>query len=154
MAPSGSDALYFDVHHDGVFILNPLRYEYGLVYDWKLYKNTKMDYKTMCEFLKEKTDHAGFTALYFCLPKCNLEVGMKIIERDSDVAAMYDFAYSHGKLDMFMSHIHQNLAEFYFQNLNMEEFGDDPTSRLRIHEIMVKDASNISYDELASWAEE
>nr|GEU78943.1 pentatricopeptide repeat-containing protein [Tanacetum cinerariifolium] len=24
MAPSGSDALYFDVHHDGVFVLNPL----------------------------------------------------------------------------------------------------------------------------------
>ncbi|GJU29552.1 hypothetical protein Tco_1173141 [Tanacetum coccineum] len=154
MAPSGSDALYFDVHHDGVFVLNPLRYEHGLVYDWKLYKNRKMDYKTMCEFLKEKTDHAGFTALYFCLPECDLEVGLKIIERDSDVAAMYDFADSYGKLNMFMSHIHQNLAEFYFQNLNMEESGDEATSRLRIHEIMVKDASNMSYDELVSWAED
>ncbi|GJW23965.1 pentatricopeptide repeat-containing protein [Tanacetum coccineum] len=154
MAPSGSDALYFDVHHDGVFVLNPLRYEHGLVYDWKLYKNRKMDYKTMCEFLKEKTDHAGFTALYFCLPECDLEVGLKIIERDSDVAAMYDFANSYGKLNIFMSHIHQNLAEFYFQNLNMEESRDEATSRLRIHEIMVKDASNMSYDELVSWAED
>ncbi|GJV91429.1 pentatricopeptide repeat-containing protein [Tanacetum coccineum] len=154
MAPSVLDALYFDVHHDGVFVLNPLRYEHGLVYDWKLYKNRKMDYKTMCEFLKEKTDHAGFTALYFCLPECDLEVGLKIIERDSDVAAMYDFADSYGKLNIFMSHIHQNLAEFYFQNLNMEESGDEATSRLRIHEIMVKDASNMSYDELVSWAED
>ncbi|GJX68161.1 hypothetical protein Tco_0303888 [Tanacetum coccineum] len=154
MAPSGSDALYFDVHHNGVFVLNPLRYEHGLVYDWKLYKNRKTDYKAMCEFLKEKIDHARFTALYFCLPKYDLEVGLKIIERDSDVAAMYDFADSYGKLNMFMSHIHQNLAEFYFQNLNIEEYGDEATSRLRIHEIMVKDASNMSYDELVSWAED
>ncbi|GJZ97765.1 hypothetical protein Tco_0670218, partial [Tanacetum coccineum] len=35
----------------------------------------------------------------------------------------------------------------------MEEFGDEATYRLRIHEIMVKDASNMSYDELVSWAE-
>nr|GEW32234.1 pentatricopeptide repeat-containing protein [Tanacetum cinerariifolium] len=154
MAPYGSDALYFDVHHDGVFVLNPLRYEHGLIYDWKMYKDNKIYYKTLCEFLKEKIDHAGFTALYFCLPECNLEVGLKIIERDSNVVAMYDFADSYGKLDMFMSHIHQNLAQFYFQNLDMEESGDEATSKLRIHEIMVKDASNMSYDELVSWAEE
>ncbi|GKD60839.1 hypothetical protein Tco_1298348, partial [Tanacetum coccineum] len=98
--------------------------------------------------------HLGFTALYFCLSTCNLEVGLKIIERDSDVVAMYDFVDSYGKVDMFMSHIHQNLAKFYFQNLNMEEFGDGATSRLRIHEIMVKDASNMSYDELVSWTKE
>nr|GEW21413.1 pentatricopeptide repeat-containing protein [Tanacetum cinerariifolium] len=102
MAPSSSNALYFDVHHD----------------------------------------------------ECNLEVGLKIIERDFNVAAMYDFADSYGKLDMFMSHIHQNLAEFYFQNPDMEESGDEATSRLIIHEIMVKDASNMSYDELVSWAQE
>ncbi|GJX98465.1 hypothetical protein Tco_0355484, partial [Tanacetum coccineum] len=102
MAPSGSNALYFDVHHD----------------------------------------------------ECDLEVGLKIIERDSDVAAMYDFVDSYGKLNMFMSHIHQNLTKIYFQNINMEESGDEATSRLRIHEIMVKDASNMSYDELVSWAED
>ncbi|GJT60786.1 hypothetical protein Tco_1004319 [Tanacetum coccineum] len=36
----------------------------------------------------------------------------------------------------------------------MEEYGDKATSRLRIHEIIVKDASNMSYDELVSWDEE
>ncbi|GKC76148.1 pentatricopeptide repeat-containing protein [Tanacetum coccineum] len=36
----------------------------------------------------------------------------------------------------------------------MEESGDEATSSLRIHEIMVKDASKMSYDELVSWAEE
>nr|GEX65628.1 transposase, MuDR, MULE transposase domain protein [Tanacetum cinerariifolium] len=97
MAPSGSDALYFDVHHL---------------------------YHTLMFTMMEKTNNQGFTALYFCLPKCNLEVGLKIIERDSDVAAMYDFVDSYGKLDMFMSHIHQNLAEIYFQNLDMQESED------------------------------
>nr|GEY75436.1 integrase, catalytic region, zinc finger, CCHC-type, peptidase aspartic, catalytic [Tanacetum cinerariifolium] len=55
MAPSGSDALYYDVHHD----------------------------------------------------ECDLEVGLKIRERDIDVAAMYNFVDSYGKLNIFMSHIHQ-----------------------------------------------
>ncbi|GJW58654.1 hypothetical protein Tco_0105385 [Tanacetum coccineum] len=126
MAPSGSDALFFNAHHDDVFLLNLLRYEHGLVYDWKLYKNKKMDYN----------------------------IGLEIIERDFDVAAMYEFADAYGKLNMFMIHIHQNLAKFYFQNLNNEESGDEATSRLRIHEIMVKDATNMFVDELISWAEE
>ncbi|GJY09668.1 hypothetical protein Tco_0377853, partial [Tanacetum coccineum] len=77
MAPSGSDAFFFDVHHDGVFLLNPFRYEHSLVYDWKLYKNKKMNYKTM--------------------------LGLKIIERDYDVVAMYEFDDAYGKLDIDVS---------------------------------------------------
>nr|GEW66992.1 pentatricopeptide repeat-containing protein [Tanacetum cinerariifolium]GEW80840.1 pentatricopeptide repeat-containing protein [Tanacetum cinerariifolium] len=45
MVPSGSNAFFFDVYHDGVFHLNPLRYDNDLVYNGKLYKNKKMDYK-------------------------------------------------------------------------------------------------------------
>nr|GEY05143.1 pentatricopeptide repeat-containing protein [Tanacetum cinerariifolium] len=146
MEPSSSNTLFLDVHYDGVFLLNPLRYEHGLVYDWKLYKNKKIDYKSMCEILKEKTYHVGFTALYFCLPKCNLEVGLKIIERDYDVVAMYEFANAYGKLNMFMTHIHQNLDKFYFQSLNNEASRDEATS--------VKDASYMSVNKLISWGEE
>ena len=154
MAPSGSDALWFDLHHDGVFYFLPLRYENGLVYEWKLYKDRKLDYKSMCEHLIDMTGHPGFAGLYFCLPECELEIGLKIIETDVDVDAMYAFAESYGKLNIYMTHVHQNLAEFYFQNLCMEQYGDGETSRLRIHEIMVKDASNMTVDELVAWAEE
>lgn len=154
MAPSGSDALWFDLHHDGVFYFLPLRYENGLVYQWKLYKDRKLDYKSMCEHLMDMTGHPGFAGLYFCLPECELEIGLKIIETDVDVASMYAFAESYGKLNIYMTHVHQNLAEFYFQNLCMEQYGDGETSRLRIHEIMVKDASNMTVDELVAWAEQ
>nr|GEZ53020.1 pentatricopeptide repeat-containing protein [Tanacetum cinerariifolium] len=55
---------------------------------------------------------------------------------------------------MFMTHVHQNLAKFCFQNLNNKESRDEATSRLRIHEIMVKYATNMFVDELISWAKE
>ena len=67
---------------------------------------------------------------------------------------MYTFAESYGKLQVFMTHRHQDLYEYYFKNLNIEESEDEATSRLSIHKIMVKDASNMSVDELISWAEE
>lgn len=154
MAPPGSDTLWFDVHHDGYFEGNPLRYEDGLVYEWKLYKSKKMGYKSMWKFLNDKTNHLGKPGLYFCLPGCQLELGLEILESDSDVDSMYTFAESYGKLQVFMTHRHQDLYEYYFKNLNIEESEDEATSRLSIHKIMVKDASNISVDELISWAEE
>ena len=153
MAPFGSDALWFDVHHDGFFEGNPLRYEDGLVYEWKLYKSKKMD-KRMCDFLNDKTNHVSKHGLYFCLPGCDLEVGLKIIESDIDVASMYTFVESYGKLQVFMTHRHQDLFAYYEKNLFLEESGDEATSRLRIHGKRVKDASNMTVDELISWAEE
>ena len=72
----------------------------------------------MCENLTARTD--GFSGLYFCLPGCDLEVGLKIVETDVDLDSMYTFVDSYGKLDVYLTHVHQNLAEYYFKNLCME----------------------------------
>ncbi|GKD79970.1 pentatricopeptide repeat-containing protein, partial [Tanacetum coccineum] len=153
MAPSGggSDAYFFEVHKDGVFNFVPLSYENGYVFHWRLSKEKKMDYASMCSYLKETTDKP-FYALFFCLPKCTLEVGLKIIEGDCDVASMYQFADAYGTISMYMAHISQNLAEYYSKNICFDESRDKATSRH--HEVMKKDASNMSYLELLSWAEE
>ncbi|GJX69214.1 pentatricopeptide repeat-containing protein, partial [Tanacetum coccineum] len=153
MAPSGggSDAYFFEVHKDGVFNFVSLSYENGYVFHWRLSKEKKMDYASMCSYLKETTDKP-FYALFLCLPECTLEVGLKIIEGDCDVASMYQFVDAYGTISMYMAHISQNLAEYYSKNICFDESGDQATSRH--HEVMKKDASNMSYLELLSWAKE
>ena len=76
MAPSGggSDSHYlFDVHCDGVFYFEQLRYENGGVFYMRVAKDKKMDYASLCEYLKEKTEQ-NFFSLFFCLPGCELGV--------------------------------------------------------------------------------
>nr|GEW73477.1 pentatricopeptide repeat-containing protein [Tanacetum cinerariifolium] len=46
MAPSGSPFLIFDVHYDGTFNFMPPRYENGLVYNWSVCKDSKVDLAT------------------------------------------------------------------------------------------------------------
>ncbi|GJU04527.1 hypothetical protein Tco_1120957 [Tanacetum coccineum] len=95
MAPSGSNAILFDVHYDGIFMFAPLRYENGVVYELRVTKDKKYDYEGLCQFLKEKLEQR-FYAMFFKLHECELDVGLKIVECDSDLEAMYEFAESYG----------------------------------------------------------
>ncbi|GJW21266.1 pentatricopeptide repeat-containing protein [Tanacetum coccineum] len=103
MAPSGSNALLFDVYYDGIFMFAPLRYENGVVYELRVTKDKKYDYDGLCEFLKEKLEQM-FYAMFFKLPECELDVSLKIVECDSDLEAMYEFADAYGTIQM----IHEN----------------------------------------------
>ncbi|GKE54977.1 hypothetical protein Tco_1490133, partial [Tanacetum coccineum] len=97
MAPSGSRFLLFDVHHDGNFNFMPLRYENGLVYSWSVPKDRELDIASACQFLREETQSIIIYELFFKLPQCELEKGLKIIENDMDLLAMYDYADSYVK---------------------------------------------------------
>ncbi|GKE22971.1 hypothetical protein Tco_1434483, partial [Tanacetum coccineum] len=103
MAPSGSLFLIFDMHYDGTFNFMPLRYENGLVYQWSVRKDNHLDLAT-----------------------CELDVGLKIIDNERDLA-MYDYAHEYGKIH------------------------DDVKSRRKT---VTKDVGNMSVEELVSWAEE
>ncbi|GKE03374.1 hypothetical protein Tco_1395392 [Tanacetum coccineum] len=46
MAPSGSLFLIFDVHYDGTFNFFPLTYDNGLVYQWVVRKDNRLDLAT------------------------------------------------------------------------------------------------------------
>ena len=70
----------------------------------RLAKHKKMDYATFCAYLKEKLE-LNFYSLFFCLPECELGVGLKLIEADRDIASMYGFADTYGLIKMYMAHI-------------------------------------------------
>ena len=153
MSTIGLDAFLFDVHWDGVFYFDPLRYENGIVYHLRVPKDKKFDYATLYEHLKEHLQ-TTFYALFFKLPGCQLDVGLKIVEGNTDLEAMYGFCETYGKLDMFLAHIPQNLYEYYYTNLVPDEAVNEERSKLSIKGIRCKHAGNMTYEEILSWAEE
>ncbi|GJW02308.1 pentatricopeptide repeat-containing protein [Tanacetum coccineum] len=99
MAPSGLNALLFDVNYDGVFMFGPLRYENSIVYELRVTNDKKYDYEGLCEFLKEKLEQR-FYVMFFKLSECELDVGLKIVECDSDLEAKYEFVDAYGIIQL------------------------------------------------------
>ena len=93
--------------------------------------------------------------MYFCIPELDIDSGgLKILERDADVLALYELARKHKKVNLFVAHTPQNLAPYYHHNLSLDSSDSEVTSKRKHHEKLKKDAGNMSYDELVAWAEE
>ncbi|GKF91044.1 hypothetical protein Tco_0274745, partial [Tanacetum coccineum] len=89
--------------------------------------------------------------LFFKLPECELDVGLKIIENERDLEAMYDYAHKYGKIHVYVTHGPQDLASYYVDNICFYGSGDEVKSRRKT---VTKDAGNMSVEELLSWAKE
>ncbi|KAJ9544008.1 hypothetical protein OSB04_023715 [Centaurea solstitialis] len=70
----------FTVHHDGVFMYQPLRYENGQSYSLTIPRSS---YTDLINYVVKDTITV-FNALYFALPGTSLESGLMKIENDSD----------------------------------------------------------------------
>ncbi|GJV64341.1 hypothetical protein Tco_1475169 [Tanacetum coccineum] len=151
MAPSDSLFLIFDVHYDGTFNFSPLRYENGLVYQWSVRKDNHLDLASVRDFLREKTQSIIMYELFFKLPQCELDVGLKIIENERDLEAMYDYAHEYGIIHVYITHGPRDLAPYYVENMCFYGSEDDVKSRRKT---VSKDAGNMSVEELVSWVEE
>ncbi|GJX64329.1 hypothetical protein Tco_0298672 [Tanacetum coccineum] len=150
MAPDGSLFLLFDVHFDGTF-LSPLRYENGIVYEWAVRKDNPLDLANVRATLREKTQSVVVYELFFKLPQCELDVGLKIIENDRDLDVLYEYAHDHGVIQVYITHGPQDLSSYYVENLCLYGSEDDVNSRRKS---VPKDAGNMSVQELVSWAED
>ena len=94
-------------------------------------------------------------ALFICIPELDIDSGgLKIIERDVDVHALYDLAKEHKTVEMYVAHSPQNLAPYYHHNLCLESSDSEVTSKKKQHDKMKKDADNMSVGELIAWVEE
>ncbi|GJV70511.1 hypothetical protein Tco_1490506 [Tanacetum coccineum] len=150
MAPSDSLFLIFDVHYDGTFNFCPLTFDNGLVYQWSVRKDNPLDIASVREFLREKTQSVIVYELFFKLPQCDLDVGLKIIKNERDLEAMYDYAHEYGIIHVYITHDPQDLAPYYVENMCFYGSEDD----LKPRKIVTKDAGNMSVEDLVSWAEE
>nr|GEX42198.1 zinc finger, CCHC-type [Tanacetum cinerariifolium] len=107
----------FRIHYNGVFKYDPLRHEQFRVVDMQA-----------CT-----TDRVMFSQL--------LDIGgLKLIESDVDIHALYDLAEKHVTVDLFVLHLPQNLAEYYHKNLCLDGSDEEVTSKNKDHELRKKHA--------------
>lgn len=115
------DEFEFDVHCDGLFMLNPLRYD-GVVHHIWLKKRISFD--EMIQFLKMETDNTRLVNLYFCIPGNNIENGLAIVENDKQLGIVYDVAMVYGKLNLYVDHLGLDITEYLNEYVNEQEVED------------------------------
>ncbi|GKA17270.1 hypothetical protein Tco_0697107, partial [Tanacetum coccineum] len=74
MAPSGSQALLFDVHFDCVFFSSSLSYEHGLTLHLRVTNDNRLDFASLSEHLRERSQQ-NLYVMYYVLLECDLEKG-------------------------------------------------------------------------------
>ncbi|GJZ00538.1 hypothetical protein Tco_0517967 [Tanacetum coccineum] len=93
--------------------------------------------------------------LFICIPSLDINSGgLKIIESDADVHALYDLAKKYVTVDFFIAHCPQNLAVYYHKKLCLDGYDEKVTSKKREHDKRKKHVGNMSIEELVAWAEE
>ncbi|GKE44354.1 hypothetical protein Tco_1471638, partial [Tanacetum coccineum] len=116
----GPNDIVFRVHYNGMFFVDPLGYYQGRVVKMDGCSKDSVMYTHLLNMLAAKVK-GNIWALFCCILEIELQNGgLKIIENDVDVHAMYDLAEIHKKINVYVAHVPQNLAEFYHHNLTLD----------------------------------
>ncbi|GKA74764.1 hypothetical protein Tco_0781066, partial [Tanacetum coccineum] len=130
---NGPNDIVFRVHYNGMFFFDPLGYNQGRVVEMDGCSKHRIMYTHMLNMLAAKVK-GNIWALFCCIPEIELQNGgLKIIESDVDVHAMYDLAEIHKKINVYVAHVPQNLSEFYHHNLTLDGSDKEVTSRKKLH---------------------
>ncbi|GJW63759.1 hypothetical protein Tco_0115643 [Tanacetum coccineum] len=84
---------------------------------------------------------------------CTLEKGLTFVEGDGDMKKMYDMAKTYGLIDLYITHIPKNLAEYYYKKLTFNASDEEVTSKVKTHKKRKRDAGSMSAEELVAWLE-
>ncbi|GKB40906.1 hypothetical protein Tco_0885848, partial [Tanacetum coccineum] len=139
----------FEVNYDGIFIELPLWYEYGKLLSLKLANSNRMSNSKMLDMLVYKLE-CEILGLFYCIPRNSLEIGLTIIEGDSDMKKISDMAELYGLITLYIAHLPRNLATYYYKNLTFDASDEDMKYKLKSHEKLKLDASSMSFDEIVS----
>nr|GEX80549.1 transposase, MuDR, MULE transposase domain protein [Tanacetum cinerariifolium] len=64
---------------------------------------------------------------------------------------MYDMAKTYWLIDLYITHIPKNIAEYYYKNLSFNVSHEEVTSKVKTHEKHKRDARSMSSEELVAW---
>nr|GEV75385.1 pentatricopeptide repeat-containing protein [Tanacetum cinerariifolium] len=64
---------------------------------------------------------------------------------------MYNMAETYGLIDLYITHIPKNLAEYYYKNLTFNASDEEVTSKVKTHKKGKRDAGFMSSEELVAW---
>nr|GEW11658.1 hypothetical protein [Tanacetum cinerariifolium] len=103
----------------------------------------------MLDMLSYKLEyHIG--AIFYCIPRCTLEKGLKIIDGDGYMKKMYAVAGTYGLIDLYITHIPKNLAEYYYKNLTFNASHEKVMSKVKTHEKRKRYVGSMYSEELVA----
>nr|GEU48502.1 pentatricopeptide repeat-containing protein [Tanacetum cinerariifolium] len=102
----GPNDIVFRVHYNGMFFFDPLGYNQGRVVEMDGCSKHRVMYTHLLNMLAAKV---------------------------KDVHAMYDLVEIHKKINVYITHVPQKLAEFYHNNLTLDGSDEEVTFRKKLH---------------------
>ncbi|GKA53019.1 hypothetical protein Tco_0746334, partial [Tanacetum coccineum] len=101
------------LHHDGVFVPNPLKYACGSLKILNEIRFEEMQIGIMYELLTELVLSNAIITLYYCLPDTTLTRGIRELKTDSDMAEFMRIGYENNKqMELFTEHYGYDVLEY------------------------------------------
>ncbi|GKA73181.1 hypothetical protein Tco_0779397 [Tanacetum coccineum] len=95
-------------------------------------------------------DECEILSLFYCIPRNSLEIGLTIVEGDSDMKFFLDMAELYGLINLYIANLPRNLAAYYYKNSTFNASDEDMKYKLKSHEKLKLDASSMCFDEIVS----
>ena len=148
---SPSKYLMFLIHFDGYFTKDKgLQYEDGTTTEVEVSKSRRMGFEAMLDMVNAKT-FRDIRSLFYCCPSVPLHKGLTLVESQSDMEKLYDTAELHDQLHLYVLHLPQNLAEYYYGNLTLQGSDEHTLATLQRHASDLAVAKSKSYAQIAAW---
>ena len=113
-------------------------------------KSKRMNYEELLDMLSDKLEQ-DIRQVYFCSPRVSIQKGLTLVEGDNDLGKMYDMAASLSLIDLYVSHIPQNLSQFYYSNMTFDAADVKIKLNLAKHENALQVAMSNSRPALIAW---
>lgn len=148
MVIPGPDGIDLDVWNDGIFMLEPLRYEDGVIL--KMYV-ARLSYEELRGLIKKSLMAMNVFGMYYRLPECDLEHGLVKIENDTDLIHMYDLSKNHGGIEMYIDHCDIDLTK-HLASPDPSTLSDGTSAKRTTPR--KRHCNDFTDEELIHWAEE
>nr|GEV09260.1 hypothetical protein [Tanacetum cinerariifolium] len=109
MTIRGPDGIELDVWNDGIFMVDPLRYDSGVLLNMFV---VRLKFKEFEKMIIKETNCANLFAMYYRIPDRDLEKGLVKIVNDYDLIHMYDMSKMYGGIELYFDHCDIDLSQY------------------------------------------
>nr|GEV29077.1 multidrug resistance-associated protein 5 [Tanacetum cinerariifolium] len=109
MTIPGPDGIELDVWNDGIFMLDPLRYDSGVMLNMLV---ARLKFKEFERMIIKETNCANLVAMYSRIPDSDLEKGLVKVVNGYDLIHMYDMSKMYGGIKLYLDHCDIDLSKY------------------------------------------
>ncbi|GKA51904.1 hypothetical protein Tco_0745100 [Tanacetum coccineum] len=103
------DGIKLDVWNDRIFMVDPLRYDRGVLLNMFV---ARLNFKEFKRMIIKETNCANLFAMYYRIPDRDLEKGLVKVVNDYDLIHMYDMSKMYSGIELYLDHCDINLSQY------------------------------------------